>query len=159
MALTNFRKLLNGRSSGSLMPLSFGFFIISISLLFLSVNINAAYATKKELINLGESAIQRAAHEVDLMAYYLEINRFTFNKRVPINCSAARSKFIELILKAEVSGKAINIEEFNCSIFEISAKISVSGVMPLTIPLLGSINDEQITISASIGANSPYQLS
>jgi hypothetical protein len=159
MALTNFRKLLNGRSSGSLMPLSFGFFIISISLLFLSVNINAAYATKKELINLGESAIQRAAHEMDTTAYYLELNRFSLNKRVPINCPAARSKFIELISIPKVSGKAIEIEEIKCSLFEISAKISLSGLMPLEIPMLGSVNGDQITITASIGANSPYQLS
>jgi len=159
MALTRFKRVLSSGSAGSLIPLSFGFFIISLTLLFLSVNINAAYATKKDLINLGEGAIQRAAHEMDVIAYYLELNRFTFNKRVPINCPSARSKFIELISNAQVSGKAINIEEFTCSLFEISAKISVSGVMPLGIPLLGSVNDEQITITASVGANSPYQLS
>jgi hypothetical protein len=159
MALTRFKRILSSGSAGSLIPLSFGFFIISLTLLFLSVNINAAYATKKDLINLGEGAIQRAAHEMDVIAYYLELNRFTFNKRVPINCPSARSKFIELISNAQVSGKAINIEEFTCSLFEISAKISVSGVMPLGIPMLGSVNDEQITITASVGANSPYQLS
>ena len=159
MALTRFKRILSSGSAGSLIPLSFGFFIISLTLLFLSVNINAAYATKKDLINLGEGAIQRAAHEMDVIAYYLELNRFTFNKRVPINCPSARSKFIELISNAQVSGKAINVEEFTCSLFEISAKISVSGVMPLGIPLLGSVNDEQITIPASVGANSPYQLS
>jgi hypothetical protein len=159
MALTRFKWILSSGSAGSLIPLSFGFFIISLTLLFLSVNINAAYATKKDLINLGEGAIQRAAHEMDVIAYYLELNRFTFNKRVPINCPSARSKFIELISNAQVSGKAINVEEFTCSLFEISAKISVSGVMPLGIPMLGSVNDEQITITASVGANSPYQLS
>jgi hypothetical protein len=141
------------------MPLSFGFFIISLSLLFISVNINAAYATKKDLINLGEGAIQRAAHEIDMTAYYLELNQFSINKKVPINCRSARTKFTEIISNAKVSNQEVNIEEFKCSLFDVSAKISVSGVMPLKIPLLGSVNDEQVKITASVGANSPYQLS
>lgn len=141
------------------MPLSFGFFIIALSLLFISININAAYATKKDLTNLGEAAIQRAAHELDKIAYYLELNRFSLDKKIPIDCSAASFKFRDLISVAQVSGHTINIDEFNCSIFEISAKISVSGDLPLKIPMLRSQNIEKITISVLVGANSPYQLS
>ena len=58
-----------------------------------------------------------------------------------------------------IRDRAIEIEEIKCSLFEISAKISLSGLMPLEIPMLGSVNGDQITITASIGANSPYQLS
>lgn len=148
-----------GESKGSLIPLSFGFFIISLSLLFISINLNAAYATKKELINLGESAVQRSAHEIDTLAYYLELNRFSPNKRVPIDCQAAKSIFYNLLSKMDLSGHQINVEEFNCSIFEISAKISVVGKMPLNIPLLGLANENQLQITAMVGANSPYQLS
>jgi hypothetical protein len=163
MALTkikiNIKRFCLGGSEGSLMPLSFGFFIIALSLLFVSININAAYSTKKELINLGEAAIQRAAHEMDTIAYYLELNRFSFNKKMPINCPAASNKFRELISQAQVSGYPINIDKFDCSLFEISAEISISGVLPVKIPMLGSENIHNITISAVVGANSPYQLS
>ena len=159
MALIRIKRLLLGGSRGSLMPLSFGFFIIALTLLFISININAAYSTKKDLTNLGEAAIQRAAHEIDKIAYYLELNRFSFDKKIPINCPAAASKFRDLISMAQVSGHSINIDEFNCSIFEISARISVSGDLPIEIPMLRSENIEKITISVLVGANSPYQLS
>ena len=157
--MNSFKRFIFGKSAGSLIPLSFGFFIISLSLLFISININAAYASKKELINLGEAAIQRASHEIDTLAYYLELNRFFSNKKIPINCSAAESKFKDLISKAQINGHDIYVEDFNCSLFEISAKISISGEMPVRIPILNSLNNEKIVITASVGANSPYQLS
>lgn len=159
MALIRFKRVLQGGSPGSLMPLSFGFFIIALSLLFVSININAAYSTKKDLINLGEAAIQRAAHELDEIAYYLELNKFSIDKKIPIDCSAAESRFRDLISNTQVSGRTINIDEFNCSIFDISAKISVLGNLPLNIPMLRSESINKITISALVGANSPYQLS
>jgi len=151
-------KFFSGKSNGSLIPLSFGFFIISLSLLFVSININAAYATKKDLINLGESAIQRSAHEIDQLAYYLELNRFFGTKKIPLNCVAARIKFFELISNSQISGHNIKIENFNCSIFELSAKLSIDGRLPVQIPLIGSITAEKIVITANVAANSPYQL-
>ena len=157
--MISLKRVLFGKSAGSLIPLSFGFFIISLSLLFISININAAYASKKELINLGEAAIQRASHEIDTLAYYLELNRFLSNKKIPINCSAAEAKFKDLIAKAKINGRDVYIEDFNCSIFEISAKIAISGEMPVRIPILNSLSNEEIVITASVGANSPYQLS
>jgi hypothetical protein len=93
------------------------------------------------------------------LAYYLELNRFDQNKRVPIDCSAAKSVFYNLLSKMDISGHQISIEDFNCSLFKISAKISVTGKIPLNIPLLGLANENQLQISAMVGANSPYQLS
>lgn len=159
MAIKKVKRFLNGKSQGSLIPLSFGFFLISLSILFISININAAYASKKELINIGESAIQRASHEIDTLSYYLELNRFSLNKKIPINCIAARSKFVDLITGSQVSGHDVNIESFDCSLFEISAKISIYGKMPVQVPILGSVNNEKFMITATVGANSPYQLS
>jgi len=159
VAIKKAKRFLNGKSQGSLIPLSFGFFIISLSILFISININAAYASKKELINLGESAIQRASHEIDTLAYYLELNRFLLNKKIPINCIAARSKFRDLISGTQISGHDVNIERFDCSPFEISAKISIYGKMPVQVPILGSVNNEKFMITVTVAANSPYQLS
>jgi len=159
MAIAKLKNFLISKSQGSLIPLSFGLFLISLSILFISININAAYASKKELINLGESAIQRASHEIDTLSYYLELNRITSNKKIPINCIAARIKFVELISGSQISGHDVNIESFNCSLFEISAKISIYGKMPVQVPILGSVNNEKFMITATVGANSPYQLS
>ena len=152
-------KLTQSKSAGSLIPLSFGFFLITLSLLFMSININAAYATKKELINIGEGAIQKSAQELDYIAYYLELNRFNFRKSVPINCISARNKFYNLISQVQISRHDIHIQNFDCNLFSISAEISVSGQYPIKIPLLNSITSGQIEINAVVGANSPYQLS
>ena len=108
---------------------------------------------------MGEAEIQRAAHEIDTVAYYLELNRFFSKKKIPINCRAAEIKFKDLISKAQINGHDIYIEDFNYSLFEISAKIAISGEMPISIPILNSLNNGKIVITASVGANSPYQLS
>ena len=147
------------RSRGSLIPLSFGFFLISLTLIFISINIGSAYAAKRELTNIGESAIQRSAHEIDKIAYYLELNRFTAQKRVPINCTEARDVFFNLISLANVSGKQIHINDFHCNLFEVNAEISIMGRLPIDIPFQGMSNPKSIEITATVGANSPYQLS
>lgn len=152
MALRRFQ------SNGSLIPLSFGFFLISLTLIFISINIGSAYSTKRELTNVGESAIQRSAHEIDKIAYYLELNRFTFEKRVPIDCSQAKSVFMKLISNSTVSGKEITVINFDCNIFEVKAEIAITGKLPIDIPFQGMSNPKTIEISATVGANSPYQL-
>jgi hypothetical protein len=145
-------------SKGSLIPLSFGFFLISLTLIFISINIGSAYSTKRELINVGESAIQRSAHEIDKIAYYLEVNRFTFEKRIPIDCNQAKSVFMKSISNSTVSGKEIKVINFDCNIFEVKAEISITGKLPIDIPFQGMSNPKTIEISATVGANSPYQL-
>lgn len=152
MALKRFQ------SKGSLIPLSFGFFLISLTLIFISINIGSAYSTKRELINVGESAIQRSAHEIDKIAYYLELNRFTFEKRVPIDCSQARSVFMNSISNSTVSGKEITVIYFDCNFFEVKAELSITGKLPIDIPFQGMSNPKTIEIRATVGANSPYQL-
>jgi hypothetical protein len=150
--------ILSMRSKGSLIPLSFGFFLISLTLIFISINIGSAYAAKRELTNIGESAIQRSAHEIDKIAYYFELNRFTAQKRVPINCNQARDVFFNLISSSNISGKQIYINSFQCNIFEVKAEISITGRLPIDIPFQGMNIPKSIEITASVGANSPYQL-
>ncbi|MCX6447398.1 MAG: hypothetical protein NTX10_04910 [Actinobacteria bacterium] len=151
------RKLLFGKSRGSLIPLSFGFFLIAICLAFISINISTAYALKKELSNIGEAAINNAAHSINLFAYYGEINRFQSNKRVPLDCQAASSSFSNLIQSIDLSGKKISIERFNCDLYELSAQISVAGRMPIQIPFFNLDNLDNLTIRTTIGASSKIQ--
>ena len=151
------RELFFGKSRGSLIPLSFGFFLIAICLAFISINISTAYALKKELSNICESAINNAAHSINLFAYYGEINRFQSNKRVPLDCQAASSSFSNLIQSIDLSGKKISIERFTCDLYELSAQISVAGKMPIQIPFFNLDNLDNLTIRTTIGASSKIQ--
>ena len=151
------RKLIFGKSRGSLIPLSFGFFLIAICLAFISINLSTAYALKKELSNSGEAAINKAAQSINLFAYYGEINRFQSNKRVPLDCQEASNSFSNLIQALDLSGKKITIERFNCDLYEISAQISVAGRMPIQIPFFNLANLDNLTIRTTIGASSKIQ--
>ena len=151
------RELFFGKSRGSLIPLSFGFFLIAICLAFISINVSTAYALKKELSNIGEAAINKAAQSINLFAYYGEINRYQSNKRVPLDCQAASSSFSNLIQSIDLSGKKISIDRFNCDLYEISAQISVAGRMPIQIPFFNLDNLDNLTIRTTIGASSKIQ--
>ena len=151
------RELIFGKSRGSLIPLSFGFFLIAICLAFISINLSTAYALKKELSNIGEAAINKAAQSINLFAYYGEINRFQSNKRVPLDCQEASNSFSNLIQALDLSGKKITIERFNCDLYEISAQISVAGRMPIQIPFFNLANLDNLTIRTTIGASSKIQ--
>jgi len=151
------RRLLFSKSRGSLIPLSFGFFLIAICLAFVSINISTAYALKKELTNIGEAAINKAAHSINLFAYYGEINRFQSNKRVPLDCQDANDSFSNLIQVIDLSGKKITVERFTCDLYELSAQISVTGRMPIQIPFFNLDNLDNLTIRTTIGASSKIQ--
>ena len=144
------------KSRGSLIPLSFGFFLIAVTLSFISINISAAYAAKKELINIGEAAINSSAHSINLLFYYSEINRFDSKKRVPLNCQEASSKFYTLISQSRVSDKVISINSFNCDLYEVSAQISITAQLPIDIPFFHLNELDKLKITTSIGASSEY---
>ena len=144
------------KSRGSLIPLSFGFFLIAMTLSFISINISAAYAAKKELINIGEAAINSSAHSINLLFYYSEINRFDSKKRVPLNCQEASSKFYALISQSRVSDKVIKVDSFNCDLYEVSAQISITAQLPIDIPFFHLNELDKLKITTSIGASSEY---
>ena len=149
-------KCLIGKSRGSLIPLSFGFFLIAMSLSFISINISSAYATKKELTNIGEAAINKAAHSINLLTYYGEINRFSSNKRVPLDCLAANTQFHNLISQRLLSNRAIRVDRFDCDLYEVKAVISISGRLPIDIPFFHLNELDKLKITTSIGASSEY---
>ena len=144
------------KSRGSLIPLSFGFFLIAMTLSFISINISAAYAAKKELTNIGEAAINSSAHSINLLFYYSEINRFDSKKRVPLNCQKASSKFYALISQSRVSNKVIKVDSFNCDLYEVSAQISITAQLPIDIPFFRLNELDKLKITTSIGASSEY---
>jgi hypothetical protein len=144
------------KSRGSLIPLSFGFFLIAMTLSLISINISAAYTAKKELTNIGEAAINSSAHSINLLFYYGEINRFDSKKRVPLNCQEASSKFYALISQSRVSNKVIKVDSFNCDLYEVSAQISITAQLPIDIPFFHLNELDKLKITTSIGASSEY---
>lgn len=153
MAITN---LYNKKSRGSLIPLSLGFFLISMCLLFVSINISSAYSVKKELTNIGEAAINKAAQSINLPAYYAQLNQFSSSKKVPLDCRQASSTFSDLIRSSPLYGKAIEIENFQCNLFELAAIISVNAQFPLEIPFFDLAQFRNFDIRSKIGASSVY---
>jgi hypothetical protein len=150
------KTIIFGKSRGSLIPLSFGFFLLAMTLTFISINIASAYSVKKQLINLAEAAINKSAQSINSLAYYTEVNRFSREKRVPLDCTAAQAKFYQLITQARLHGKQINVDYFKCELYEVSAQVSVAGQMPIQIPFMESVALNRLIISTQVGASSVY---
>jgi len=150
------KKLIYGKSRGSLIPLSFGFFLLAMTLTFISINIASAYSVKKQLTNLAEAAINISAHSINIVAYYAEVNRFNREKRVPLDCLSAQEKFYQLINQARLHSRQIKVDNFECGVYEVSAQVSIEGKMPLQIPFMESIALNTLIISTQVGASSVY---
>jgi len=149
-------KIFFGKSRGSLIPLSFGFFLLAMSLTFISINVASAYSVKKQLTNLAEGAINKSAQSINLLAYYAEVNRFSSIKRVPLDCSTAENKFYQLINKVRLHDKQITVDYFKCEMYEVSAQVSIAGRMPIQIPFMDSVAFNRLIISTQVGASSVY---
>ena len=149
-------KIIFGKSRGSLIPLSFGFFLLAMTLTFISINVASAYSVKKQLTNLAEAAINRSAQSINTLAYYAEINRFNREKRVPLDCLSAQGKFYQLINQARLHEKQIKVDHFKCELYEVSAQVSITGNMPIQIPFMESVALNRLIISTQVGASSVY---
>jgi hypothetical protein len=88
---------LNQRKSrsevGSIAPLILAYFSLVMTAIFLISNVASVYIARRELINVTETALSKAAQELDEFAYYyrVPIPEFFGNdyQQVPINCSDA----------------------------------------------------------------------
>ena len=150
------KTIIFGKSRGSLIPLSFGFFLLAMTLTFISINVASAYSVKKQLTNLAEAAINRSAQSINTLAYYAEINRFNREKRVPLDCLSAQGKFYQLINQARLHEKQIKVDHFKCELYEVSAQVSIAGNMPIQIPFMESSALNTLIISTQVGASSVY---
>jgi hypothetical protein len=150
------KKLLKAQSRGSLIPLSFGFFLLAMSLSFISINIASAYSVKKELTNMAESAINKSAQSINSFAYYAQLNRFSNDKRVPLDCLAAKIKFYTLISQLQISGKSVQVSSFDCKLYELTAELIVMGDLPIQIPFIDIDQLKKVTITTKVGASSVY---
>ena len=72
---------------GSLLIFNLAIFLILFSLTFICMNLVSVYSAKRELIATTEAALSSSSQHLDSLSYYLGLNRFQNNKKVPINCS------------------------------------------------------------------------
>ncbi len=108
------------------------------------------------LLNIGEAAINKAALSINLPAYYAQLNQFSSSKKVPLDCRQASSTFSDLIRSSPLYGKKIEIENFQCNLFELAAIISVNAQFPLEIPFFNLAQFRNFDIRSKIGASSVY---
>ena len=144
--------------SGSLAVLVLSLFLILLVSSLAVVDISDNFLAKRQLIEIGEVAITKAAHQISLSRYYSG-NIVMDNSladgaqfRIPLDCTAASSAFLEEIAASNLRGSAIHVESWDCSNDEVSATISAA--IPILIKLPFGIGSHQTQITSTIAATS-----
>lgn len=146
--------------SGSLSLLIATLFFVLLILSFLIIDVASAYLAKRELIQIGEAAIQTAAHSVDLKRYYANDNsidhygRDGLVYRMPIDCEVAHRVFSQEIESSSFRNKSINNVDWSCASDVLHSTIVSKFETPLRIPLLSSVLGGTIEVQAQVGATS-----
>jgi len=147
---------------GSLSILITSLFLLTILLSFAIIDISGAYLAKRELINSGEAAISRAAHQIDLNRYYSG-DRVQAGSNsngpiylIPIDCQAAAATFDSEVSRISLHGSGVNISQFSCEgdLLRVTLQSQIPPI--LRLPLLhGSVMNGLLTISATLTASNP----
>ena len=156
---------------GSLTILSTSLFMLLVVSSFLILNASSAYLAKRELVQVGEELISKAAHHLDSISYYsnsqnpsssisMGSDPNSFNPSstytggasgvLPIDCSSAYQTFINEISGAQLRGNPIHFDSWNCDGSSVSAKVSSQIKHLLVTPILGS--DSSFLVTATISA-------
>lgn len=158
--------------SGSISILIIFLFLLTLVISFAIIDISGAFLAKRELINIAEPAISRAAHNVDLNRYYSG-DRVQVGSNsngpvylLPIDCQAAATTLEAEISQTTLHGSPINISQFTCQSDLIRATIQSIIPPTLTIPFIsggannasttnGSTTNGMIQITATVSASNP----
>ena len=146
--------------TGSLSILITTLFLLTLLLSFSIIDISSAYMAKRELVNIGEAAISRAAHNVDLNRYYsgdrvqAGSNSSGPTYLLPIDCQASAVTMESEVAAAQLRGSPIDITDFSCVGDVITATIRSQIPPALKLPLLpGSVMNGLLDIRATISAS------
>jgi len=144
--------------SGSLAVLVLTLFLILLVSSLAVVDISDNFLAKRQLIEIGEVAITRAAHQISLSRYYSG-NIVMDNSiadgaqfRIPLDCTEASSAFLEEVAASNLRGSAIQVESWDCSNDQVAATISAE--IPILIKLPFGIGSDQTQITSTIAATS-----
>jgi len=138
---------------GSITPLILLYFIVIMSSIFVVTNIASIYIDRKELINVTEGALSKAAQELDENRYYYSLPQFISPNfsgmvTVPINCSDAGGTF-----RRELSifkrDREIEIIDFECNGEDLRAYVRQKSKLLFELPLF-EINEFTNQVSVSV---------
>lgn len=136
---------------GSLLPLTFGFFIIILLLIFVLVDFSSVMMRQRVLIQENEFALMKASHQLSQSRYFLFGLKGNFSNnefRVPIDCSGARSAYFSEInlvnidkyaenSRIESESGSIEIIRFDCDGYKVYGEVAAKYVLPLQATALG----------------------
>jgi Flp pilus assembly protein TadG len=139
--------------AGSISILIMGLFLILLTLSLGIIDLSDAYLAKRELTNIGESAVSIAAQSLDQARYYNE-GISNAGALVPIDCTLATSKFQSEIAQAALRESSVSVNSFSCQGDQILADISASISPAVKFPIINNLVGKSILIKASVGAGS-----
>ena len=154
------RSLWNGLrdESGSLVVLVFTLFLLLLVGSLAIVDISDNFLAKRQLVEIGEVAITRAAHQISLSRYYsgniLMDNSVADGAqfRIPLDCSSANRTFLDEITTAALRGNPISVQSWSCSNDEVTSTISAQ--IPILLKLPFGIGSDQTTVTSTVAATS-----
>lgn len=150
------RARLDDGDEGSITPLIAMYFTIAMLGIFILANVASTYVARRDLINISEAALSKAAQELDEFAYYYQIpipSMFSNGEMlIPINCSDAGLAFKRELFNSS-SGKTYSeayslrntssiieipeITEFSCDGRYLSARVKRRHILPFAANILG----------------------
>lgn len=128
---------------GSITPLISLYFTIAMLMIFVIANVASTYIARRDLINVTEAALSKAAQELDEFVYYYQVpipssigGQLSL---VPINCSDAGGTFSRELkmLDSREGLKELEILEFNCNGRVITATVEQEHLLPFAVNVLG----------------------
>jgi Flp pilus assembly protein TadG len=143
---------------GSLSILIITLFLLLLIFSLTIVDISDAYLAKRQLTEIGDVAITRAAHAISLTRYYSGDRTLDSNNpdgssyRVPLDCSTAEIYFQSEISVSGLRSSGISIASWSCASDQVEATIMASVPPLIALPLgIGFVTNE---IHSTIGATS-----
>ena len=144
--------------TGSLVILVFSLFLLLLVAALSVINISDNFLAKRQLVEIGEVAITRAAHQISLSRYYSGdilmdssgVDGSSF--RIPVDCPSAYSSFRDEILASSLRGSAISIREWKCAGDEVTATIESQIAELLKLPF--GIGSNSLAVTSTVGATS-----
>jgi hypothetical protein len=147
---------------GSLTIFILSLFFITMLLSFAIIDISGVFLAKRELVNIGEVAISRAAHHIDLDRYYSGDRTQVVSSAngpiylVPIDCQAAASSMQSELSSTTLRGHEISIAQFSCTGDILRATLSSQVEPTLHLPFLGlNTANTLFGIRATLSASNP----
>lgn len=144
--------------SGSLVILTFSLFLLLLISSLAVIDVSDSFLAKRQLVEIGEVAITRAAHSISLGRYYsgnilMDTSGADGTEfRIPLDCQAAQLAFQNEISSSLLRGQGIAVTSWSCINDEVEATIEAQ--IPVLIHLPLGIGSSSSNITSTVGATS-----